>query len=139
MARFGLRTTVYHPWSKQSPLYMDLFMCLFLAVLGLPCYRWAFLSPQWLLLLRLRAPGVQAQALQSSGLAALWHVNLSVPEVGPGSPPLAGGFLTTGPPGKTLRKSLTAEIARFCLSFSGCFPTFPKAAWIFVLTTRTVF
>ena len=37
------------------------------------------------------------------GLAALQHVRILVPESGikPTSPALAGGFLTTGPPGKS--------------------------------------
>ena len=44
-----------------------------------------------------------AQALDRTGLVALWHMGFPVPRLGiePMSPALEGGFLITGPPGKS--------------------------------------
>ena len=39
------------------------------------------------------------------GLAASWHMDLPGPEIAPMSPELAGGFLTTVPPGKFINGS----------------------------------
>ena len=47
--------------------------------------------------------GTQAQYLWHTGLVAPWHVGLPGPGLEPVSPALAGGFLTTVPPGKSLR------------------------------------
>ena len=73
------------------------------------CGRWELLSacgagfsPQWLLLLR--SVGCRCTGFGSSGSQAqlphsMW--NLPGPGIEPVSPPLAGGFLTTVPPGKS--------------------------------------
>ena len=97
------------------------FFNLFLAVLGLHCYTWAFSSCGergllfvavrglligWLLLLQStgsRRKGFSSCsvcALGRVGLVALWHVGSSR-TIEPVSPALAGGFLTTAPSGKS--------------------------------------
>ena len=59
------------------------------------CDTWA----QWLWLTGSRA---QAQQLWRMGLVALWHVGSSRTRARTCVPVLAGGFLTTAPPGKSL-------------------------------------
>ena len=58
------------------------------------------------------APGTRAQLLWHMGLVAGWHVESSGPGVEPMSPALAGGFLTTGLPGKS--KALTHYCSLSC-------------------------
>ena len=103
-----------------------LFIYLFLAALGLRCCTWAFFScgELWLLfaaerfLIVVASPvaehGLQAQAsvvvargsraqtqqLWRTGLGAPWHVGSSQTRARTASPTLAGGLLTTVPPGK---------------------------------------
>ena len=48
-------------------------------------------------------PRAQAQQLWRTGLVALRVWDLPRPGLEPVSPALAGGFLTTGPPGKPLK------------------------------------
>ena len=108
-----------HPFSALLLLFLNLF----LAALGLRCFVRAFSScGEWGLLfvvmcgaLGARASVIVARGLSSCGLQALerrlsscgaqalllrgmW--DLPRPELGPVSPALAGGFLTTAPPGK---------------------------------------
>ena len=87
---------------------------LFLAVLGLGCCTQAFsscgsgscslavgFSLQWLLLFRSTASkACGPQQLWGMGLAALRRVGSSWTGIDPMSPALAGGLLTTGPPGE---------------------------------------
>ena len=106
--------------------FLNKFIYLFLAVLGLRCYAWAFSScGEWGLLFvavhglligvaslvaerglqGARSSVVVARRLSSCGSwAQLLHGMWDFP--GPGlesmSPTLAGGFLTTAPPGKSL-------------------------------------
>ena len=110
----------WHPsiLHTHRELSVYLFIYSFLAVLGLCCYTWAFSSCSKQGLLSscgARAShcggfsccGAQALGHVGSvvvgctGLVALWHVKFPRPGVEPMSPALAGGFLTTGPPGKS--------------------------------------
>ena len=96
---------------------LQFFVCLFLAAMGLHCYAWAFSNcgERGLLfvvvcglLIAVASPvaehGLQVHRLSSCGtqaqlLRSMW--DLPRPEVKPMSPALAGGFLTTAPPGKS--------------------------------------
>ena len=64
-------------------------------------------SLQWLLLLRnmgSRQVGFSSCGLQAQLLYSMW--DLPGPAIEPVSPALAGGFMTTGPPGKSLELTL---------------------------------
>ena len=70
------------------------------------CDEWGLLSLQslgfssrWLLLLP--STGFRVCGLSSCGLVALWHGDPGS-GIEPVSPALTGGFITTGPPGKSL-------------------------------------
>ena len=113
--------------SLSLSLFIKLY--LFLAVLGLHCCAQAFssCSEWWLLfvvehrLLIVVAPLVvehrhraQAQELWPVGWVA-W--NLPGPGIDPMCPALAGGFSTTGPPGKPIR------FLNFCISSTFMIPS----------------
>ena len=109
---------------------INLFIYLFLAAFGLRCCAWASLvvvsggysllqcasfSLQWLLLLGTQALSARASVVVAHGFQQLWLTgsraqaqllhglqDLPRPGLEPVSPALAGGFLTTAPPGKSL-------------------------------------
>ena len=75
----------------------------FLATSGLRCCAWAFSScGEWPLERRLSSCGARAQLLRS-----MW--DLPGPGLEPVSPALAGGFLTTVPPGKPRKRVLKTQ------------------------------
>ena len=126
------------------------FIYLFLAVLGLHCCTWAFSSCGERGLLFIAVQGlliavaslVEEHGLYAHGLQQLWTVGSVVvarrlqstasvvvahstwdppgPGLEPVSPALAGGFLTTAPPGKPAICCFT----QFCLSSHFPFPKF---------------
>ena len=119
---------------------MYLFVHLFLAVLGLHCHMRASLSLQWLLLLWLGASGALALWLWGPGLAALWHVESSCARERTRVPCTGRWILNNWAAREDLQKIFNCRNHTvLCVLLRLCFPTFPKAAWIFVLTTRTVF
>ena len=84
-------------------------ICVFLAVLGLCCWA-GFSLVSVLQLLTAVASLVPEHRLQSSGSVVVTH-QLSCSEgwgIKLESPALAGGFLCTGPPGKSLSLSLSS-------------------------------
>ena len=97
-------------------LFINLFIYLFLAVLGLCCCAWAFFSCGEQGLLLLQSMGCRHVGFGSCGLRAVEHRlssgsqaqllcgtwDLPGPGLEPVSPVFAGGFLTTVPPGKPL-------------------------------------
>ena len=115
------RGTVFCPWlvcREVSDWSLSFFF--FLAALGLPCSGWASSScgqrellfvaalrllTAWLLLLWIAgfsSCGTQTQQLWRTGLVVRGMWDLPGPGLEPVSPALAGGFLTTAPPGKSL-------------------------------------
>ena len=68
----------------------------------------------------------QAQRLWCMGLVALWQVGSSGPGLEPVSPALAGGFLTTVPPGKSYALHLKLEVDQHSLGILHLF-MIPKA------------
>ena len=103
------------PFFKSSQLFNPPFFLkkenyLFLAVLGLHCFAWAFsscdmqgltLEFQWLILWSGPGSRVWAQRLWHMGLAAPWHVGSS--QIRDHTHVSTGGFSTTEPPGKSLQ------------------------------------
>ena len=85
----------HHPHSAIRLLHWVDFFNSYLA-LGLHCYVWALEKDAVS-----RGEDMQASELWCSGLASPWHVGSSQPAIKSVSPTLQGGFLTTGPPGKS--------------------------------------
>ena len=101
--------------SPYNMLFFNIFIYLFLVVLGLCCCTWAFSScGEWGLLSSWSARvshcgGFSCCGAQAQLLCSMW--NPSRPGIRLISPALAGGFLLTVPPGKSLVYYLTAN---FC-------------------------
>ena len=66
----------------------------------------ATLQLRWLGFSLLASPGLRAQYLWYMGLSPSGMWDLTRPEMEPISPALAGGFLATGSPGKSLHEVL---------------------------------
>ena len=90
-------------WVLSHCRVLGLFVCFcfffFLAELGLLCCTWAFSSGLW----------VTGSVVVAHRLSCSTACGILVPQPGikPASPALEGGFLTTGPAGKTLPCSLS--------------------------------
>ena len=76
----------------------------------------ATLQLRWVGFSLLASPGLRAQYLWYTGLSPSGMWDLTRPETEPISPALAGGFLTTGPPGTSLYQVLILEVLRLCSS-----------------------
>ena len=87
-------------------------------------------SLQWLLFLQSTGSRERAQWLRCTGLVAPSMLDLPGPGIKPMSPALAGGFFTTGPPGKSQKVSFEKGTLKSRLASTSFRSTGAKQGWL---------